>query len=277
MSPRADDIGREAARPPVILTIAGSDSCGGAGVQADLRTFFAFGLRGASAITALTAQDPRGIRGIEATSPEFVVLQARAALDGGSVAAVKTGMLVDAATVAAVASLLSEVAARPIRPALVVDPVMLATSGATLLEDGAVALLVERLFPLADVATPNLPEAARLLGEAADGASGWSRDDQERAARRLLDLGPRAVLVKGGHRPGIAADVLVERSPPACTWFEAPRIDAVTTHGTGCTLSAGIAAGIARGWPLSEAVRRAKAHLSRALAGGLDVPRPWRE
>jgi hydroxymethylpyrimidine/phosphomethylpyrimidine kinase len=268
--PPASSIGDHAARLPALLalTIAGSDSCGGAGIQADLRAFWAFGVRGATAVTALTAQEPGAVRGIVLTQPEFVVLQARTVLEAMQVGAIKTGMLGSAEVVVAVAGLLESHAAG--RTPIVVDPVIVATSGASLLSDDAIMVLRERLVPLGDLLTPNLPEAAALLGTDPRDAAAWTRESQLDAARAIQALGAAAVLVKGGHRDGVAADVLVE-SGGAVTWLEAPRVDA-PSHGTGCTLSAGIAAGLALGWPLAESVARAKDHVTRALRHGLDRP-----
>jgi hydroxymethylpyrimidine/phosphomethylpyrimidine kinase len=262
-----------AAAPPFVLTIAGSDSCGGAGIQADLRTFHAFGLRGACAVTALTAQEPSAVAGVLEVAPAFVLLQARTVTEALPVAAIKTGMLANAGIVSAVAGFLRDLrgARGDSAPKLVVDPVMVAASGARLLDDDACDVLRTGLLPLADVVTPNLPEAARLIGEDPLEGPRWPREKQAEAARAILALGPRAVLVKGGHRvEGPAADVLAVAGRDV--WLEAARVPARSTHGTGCTLSAAIASCLARGDTLEAAVRRAKDHLTVALARGLDLP-----
>ena len=240
---------------PVALTIAGSDSGGGAGVQADLKTFAALGVYGVSVLTALTAQNTRGVQASHAIPPAFVVAQMESVLSDIRVDAAKIGMLATADVAEAVAEGLS----RRQLP-LVLDPVMLASSGDRLLDGDAVAVLVSRLFPLATVITPNLPEAAALLGR--DIAT--TEDDVVRQGRALLGLGARAALMKGGHGVGDeSVDWLVE--PGAVTRFALPRIATRNTHGTGCTLSAAIAAGLARGLALEPAVAAAKSYLTDAL------------
>ena len=245
---------------PIALTIAGSDSSGGAGIQADLKTFTALGVYGASVLTALTAQNTRGVTGVHTPPAAFVRAQIDAVLDDLDVAAIKTGMLANGEIVTAVAEAL---AARKPMP-LVVDPVMVATSGDRLLDPAAVAAVQHRLIPLATLITPNLPEAAALLGV----ARASSIAAMEEQARALLGFGCRAVLVKGGHGTGNdAVDVLVTAAGEV-THLAAPRIATRNTHGTGCTLSAAIAALLATGTALPEAVRRAKAFLGEALAHG---------
>ena len=257
----------------VALSVAGSDSGGGAGIQADLRAFAAFGVHGTTAITALTAQGPAGVAGVVEVEPAFVVLQARTVLAAYPVTGIKTGMLASAPLVSAVAALLRELRPGAGAPRVVVDPVMVATSGARLLRADARRAVLDELLPQADLLTPNLPEAAELLGGAPDGASSWSRAEAAGAARELLALGPRAVLVKGGHGAGnVAADVLATRD--GLTWIEAPRVDTELTHGTGCMLSAAIAAGLALGWDLESSVRHAKIFVTRALRRGLEIPPP---
>jgi hydroxymethylpyrimidine/phosphomethylpyrimidine kinase len=246
-----------ARRPPAVaLTIAGSDSSGGAGIQADLKTFAAHGVYGASAIAALTAQNTTGVMSVHAVPPAFVAAQIDAVADDLPIAAVKTGMLFDAGIVVAVSDVLRYRAF----PNLVVDPVMVSKSGARLLEEDAVEALCRRLLPLATIVTPNLPEAAVLAGRPA-----LSEEDRREAARRIAGLGPRAVLVKGGHDMGPEAiDLYYEDGR-----FESlrcPRLATRHTHGTGCTLSAAIAARLALGEPLFAAVQGAKEYLSRALA-----------
>jgi hydroxymethylpyrimidine/phosphomethylpyrimidine kinase len=239
------------------LTIAGSDSGGGAGIQADLKTFSAFRVFGMSVITAVTAQNSLGVQGVENLPPAFVALQLRSVLDDFGVDAAKCGMLSTAPIIEALAGALAE---RPIA-SLVVDPVMVAKSGDSLLEPDARHALVSRLLPLALVVTPNVPEAEALAGIAVS-----TRDDMEEAARRIHALGPRHVLVKGGHLKGDAVDLLWNGR--AFTAYTAPRVDTSNTHGTGCTFSAAIAAGLALGRPLPEAVREAKAYVTRAIGEG---------
>ena len=247
--------------PPVALTIAGSDSSGGAGVQADLKTFSALGVYGAAAITALTAQNTLGVHGVHAVPAEFVVAQVETVLDDLTVAAVKTGMLATAATVRAVADL----AAAGRLPLLVVDPVMVATSGDRLLETPAKRLYRELLLPHAFVATPNLHEAEVLLGRPIR-----TLDEQHEAARDLGGLGPQTVVVKGGHSvtgtEGEAVDVVWN----GLTTYElrAVWIETDNNHGSGCTFASAIAAGLARGLDVSAALLVARTYVSQALAGG---------
>ena len=244
---------------PIALTIAGSNSSGGAGIQADLKTFTAFGVYGASVITALTAQNTQGVRSFETVSPAFVVAQMDAVLEDLEVGAIKTGMLATAEIVTAISRRL---AAGPKLP-LVVDPVMVATSGDALIAPDAVEAVRSTLLPLAALITPNLPEAARLL-EAKQAAT-----DAEVAAqaKALHALGCRAVLIKGGHGEGdTAADYLYDGT--TLQRFARPRVDTRHTHGTGCTLSAAITALLARGAPLNEAVERAKIFVWQGLQEG---------
>ena len=247
--------------PRVALTIAGSDSSGGAGVQADLKAFAACGVFGASAITALTAQNTTGVRGVHAVPAAFVVAQVEAVLDDLDVAAVKTGMLATAEVVHAVAGL----AAAGRLPRLVVDPVMVASSGARLLEPDAERAYLEALLPHAEVLTPNLSEAQVLLGR-----SITTLDEQREAARALGALGPRAVLVKGGHAVAGTQDEAVDVLWDGAQLRElrAGRVAGTNDHGTGCTLASALAAGLARGEDLVAAVEAAKAYVLRALAGG---------
>ncbi len=245
---------------PIALTIAGSDPSGGAGLQADLKTFSALGVYGATIVTALTAQNTTGVIGIHRVPADFIRLQAQALSDDLRISAVKTGMLGDAKTVETVVTILSGAAFGP----LVVDPVMVATSGDVLLAPDAMIAVRDLLIPLATLITPNLHEAARLLGErVAEDAS-----SMERQARRLRDNGARAVLIKGGHATGDEAiDVLV--TDAGVTHHARPRIETRNTHGTGCTLSAAIAAHLAQGVPtLEEAVARSKSYLWHALDAG---------
>lgn len=251
--------------PPTALTIAGSDCSGGAGIQADLKTFSALGVYGASVIAALTAQNTQGVRGVLAVPAEFILQQIEAVATDLKVGATKTGMLGEAGAVEAVCQGLE----RYDLGMLVVDPVMVATSGDVLLSEDAIGIVRARLIPKADVITPNLAEAARLLGVRA--AS--SLADMEAQARDLLALGSGAVLLKGGHMADEqAVDILVQRDRPSeIERFAAPRIDTRNTHGTGCTLAAGIAAYLALGLGLHDAVAGAKQFLSEALAAGREM------
>jgi hydroxymethylpyrimidine/phosphomethylpyrimidine kinase len=243
------------------LSIAGSDPSGGAGIQADLKTFAAFGVYGAAVPTALTAQNLRGVRASFDVPVPFLVEQLDAVLDDLALGAIKTGMLPTGDAVRAVARTLDRVRAVP----LVVDPVLVSTSGHSLADDGALAAIRAELLPRATLVTPNLSEAAALTG-----TDVRSRDDMHRAARALVALGARAALVKGGHADGSACDVLL--ADGVATELDARRIAVVSTHGTGCTLSAGVAAALARGEPLANAVARAKRYVWRALARAAGQP-----
>lgn len=237
-----------------VLIIAGSDSGGGAGIQADIKTVTALGGYAATAITAVTVQNTLGVSGVHPVPLEVIEAQARAVLDDIGADAIKTGMLGDAATVELVARLLDETGV----PA-VVDPVMVAKGGAPLLAPPAVAAVRERLVPRAALLTPNAPEAAALTGLPAA-----STDDLRRAGEALLAAGAGAVLMKGGHVPGArVVDLLM--TPAGETAFEAERIDTRHTHGTGCTLASACAAGLAQGLDLTEAVARAWAYVHEAL------------
>lgn len=246
------------------LTIAGSDSGGGAGIQADLKTFAALGCYGLSVPVALTAQNTLKVAGIVEVDPPFVALQIDTVMEDIGVDAVKIGMLGNIGIIEAVADRLE--AWRP--PNVVLDPVMVAKSGDKLLRDEAVEALRRNLFPLADVITPNLYEAEVLLGQAV-----FTDAEMEEAGRHLLDLGPRAVVVKGGHgqSKSESADCLVTRQPGGkikTEWFNARRIETPNTHGTGCTFSSAIAAYLARGSTLRDAVADAKRYISRAIEAG---------
>ena len=237
------------------LTIAGSDSGGGAGIQADLKTFQALGVYGMSAITAITAQNTVGVLAVQEITPELVAAQIDAVASDIGVDGAKTGMLASAPIIRAVAD---RVRRWDLAPVLVVDPVMVAKSGDRLLREDAVRALIDELLPLAAVITPNIPEAEMLVGHAIT-----SDDDVRAAAREILALGPRSVVMKGGHRPGDATDLFYDGSRELR--LEARRIDTRSTHGTGCTFSAAIAARIAQGDALPDAVRAAKAYLTAAL------------
>ena len=242
--------------PPIALTIAGSDPSGGAGIQADLKTFTALGVYGASVITALTAQNTVGVTGIHNVPVTFVEAQFASVISDLNVAAVKTGMLADAETVTAVAGMLRRLATRNV----VVDPVMVATSGDRLLDASAIDAVRSLLIPRAAVITPNLPEAAALLEQ----TMAASELEMIAQARALLQFGCGAVLIKGGHSDGaVALDVLVSAS--SVERLAAPRIATRNTHGTGCTLAAAITAGLAKGQTLQLAVANAKAFVTAAL------------
>ena len=244
-----------------VLSIAGSDSSGGAGIQADIKTIAAHRLFAETAITALTAQNTLGVTGVLDVDPAFVAKQIDVVFEDIRPAAVKVGMVSSAAIIEAVADALERHAAANI----VVDPVMVATSGARLIGDDAIEALKARLLPLADVVTPNMPEAAVLAGfEVVDETS------MERAALRLAEAGTGAALVKGGHRHDRADDVLVTAEGDV-VWLRAPRVDTENAHGTGCTLSSAIACGLAKGLPMEEAVRAAKDYVRGALAAGLNL------
>lgn len=247
---------------PSALTIAGSDSGGGAGIVADLKTFEAHGVWGLVAVTAVTAQNTLGVQSYERVSPALVRAQVESVVADIGVGAAKTGMLADAELVATVADAVRDLAVAP----LVVDPVFVSKHGDALLDPGAVATIRERLLPLAAVVTPNLHEAAGLAGVGAVA----DRDGMEDAGRRILDLGPGAVLVKGGHLPaGPAADCLV--TTDGVEWLEAERLDAHHSHGTGCVLSAAVAARLALGHDVGAAVAGAKTFVTGAIRGGLDL------
>lgn len=237
------------------LTIAGSDSGGGAGIQADLKTFAAHGVFGTSAITAITAQNTTGVSAVVALAPEMVVAQIDAVLSDLGTDAVKIGMLANRGIIDAVAAALERHALGNI----VLDTVMVAKGGARLLDEDAIGAMRDRLLPLATVITPNAREAEALAGGRIA-----SVNDLEPAARRLLDLGARAVIVKGGHLDGPADDLLHDGT--RAIWLRADRIDTRHTHGTGCTFSSAIAASLALGDDLETAARRAKDYVTRAIA-----------
>jgi len=252
-----------ATRVPAALTIAGSDPSGGAGIQADLKTFTVLGVYGASVLTALTAQSTRGVAGILAVPPAFVTLQISTLADDLDIRAVKTGMLNDRATVTAVAEALRRYELSP----LVVDPVMVATSGDMLLEPAAVEAVRTELVPLADVLTPNLAEAARLL----DRPVAESEAEMEAQARSLLELGCKAVVLKGGHGKGAeAVDVLLRRGGEPMR-LSLPRIATRNTHGTGCTFAAALTAYLVRGKTIESAARSAKRFVHAALQAGASL------
>jgi hydroxymethylpyrimidine/phosphomethylpyrimidine kinase len=249
-------------RYPRVLSIAGSDSGGGAGIQADLKTFSALGCFGMTALTALTAQNTLGVRSIHAVPLAFLTEQIDAVVEDIGVDAVKIGMLHSADTVRTVASALQRHGIERV----VLDPVMVATSGAKLIDDKAIDVLVRELFPLAAVVTPNLDEASLLVGRPLLGEA-----DMEAAARELLERGAQAVLVKGGHLAGGVVSDLLQVRGGAPQWMRAPRIVTPNTHGTGCTLSSAIASHLALGAGLADAVMRAREFVRGALQAGAQV------
>ncbi|WP_329455441.1 bifunctional hydroxymethylpyrimidine kinase/phosphomethylpyrimidine kinase [Streptomyces sp. NBC_01497] len=265
--------GRAAATvpPPRVLTVAGSDSGGGAGIQADLKTMLALGVHGMSVVTAVTAQNSLGVQGAWDLPVEAVRAQYRSVVDDIGVQAVKTGMLSSAAIVTAVAELLAGTEAP-----VVVDPVGISKHGDALLAPSALDAVRTALLPTATVATPNLDEVAALTGVRVAG-----EDDLRRAAEAVLALGPRWALIKGGHLPGDAVDLLTDGTEEH--WLRAPRLDNRHTHGTGCTLASAIAAGLASGADVVTAVRAAKDYVTGAvrhgfaLGGGIGpVDHGWR-
>jgi len=240
-----------------LLIVAGSDSGGGAGIQADIKTATMHGVFAMTAVTAITVQDTRGVHGVHVIPDEVIADQMAACLIDIGADAVKTGMLHSAGTIETVARVLAKHA--PDVP-LVVDPVMVAKGGARLIDETAVDAMKAHLFPRASVITPNLPEAAALLGSAeiADVAA------MEEAGRALLAFGPRAVLMKGGHLPGDqVSDLLITKG--GMSRYDGPRIESRDTHGTGCTLASAIASGLAQGLALSDAVAAARAYVTRAI------------
>ena len=242
---------------PIALTIAGSDSSGGAGIQADLKTFAALGVYGASVITALTSQNTTGVTGIQQVPAEFVTAQIDAVFSDLAVGAVKIGMVAHPPVMDAIVAGIARWSPKHV----VLDPVMVATSGDRLLAAEAVDALRSKLIPLASVITPNLPEAAALLDEAV----ATDEAGVEKQGRRLLSLGCKAVLIKGGHGQGAESiDYLVDAKGVVA--LAAPRVGTKNTHGTGCSLSSAIAAGLARGEDMGTAVRNAKAWVSAAIA-----------
>jgi hydroxymethylpyrimidine/phosphomethylpyrimidine kinase len=241
---------------PVAVTIGGSDSGGGAGIQADLKTFSALGVYGASVITALTAQNTKGVFAIHEVPADFIAAQMNAVFSDFDVAAVKIGMLGNAAAIGVVARELQSRRARNV----VLDTVMAASSGERLLRPDAIGALRE-LIALASLVTPNLSEAAALVG----GPAARNEDEMYAQARKLLDIGAGAVLIKGGHGEGPeSVDLLVESG--GATRFAMPRIETRNTHGTGCTLASAIAAGLAKDLSLADAVHAAKTYISAAIA-----------
>lgn len=246
---------------PAVLTIAGSDSSGGAGIQADLKTMLACGVFGMSAITSLTAQNTTGVRMVEDASPAMLAAQIDAVFEDIRPQAVKIGMVSSRELIASIAERLEFWHAGNV----VLDPVMIATSGARLLADDAMETLTDRLFPLATLVTPNIPEAELLTHTLIH-----NPEDMEAAGERLSGHFGCAALIKGGHGTHDANDVLVEPSGEV-TWFPGARVDNPNTHGTGCTLSSAITANLAKGKPMPKAIKSAKKYLTGALNAQLDL------
>lgn len=243
-----------------VLTIAGSDSGGGAGIQADIKTMAANRVYGMSVITALTAQNTTGVQGVFPVSPDFVKMQIDSVFTDIRPDAVKIGMLSQGKIIEAIAERLNFYKAENV----VVDPVMVSTSGSRLLEESAQKALVDILMPMAEVVTPNIPEAEILSGMKIA-----CSDDMEQAAMKIEQQCGTAVLLKGGHSVSNSSDVLCEKGK--LTWFKGRRIDNPNTHGTGCTLSSAIACGLAKGMTLEESINTAKSYLTLALESGLDM------
>jgi hydroxymethylpyrimidine/phosphomethylpyrimidine kinase len=243
-----------------VLTIAGSDSSGGAGIQADLKTFAAHGVFGMSVITAVTAQNTQGVYAVQDITPEVITRQIEAIFEDITVAAVKIGMVSQIETITAIAAGLKKYGVSNV----VVDPVMVSKSGFHLLNPAAEATLIRELLPLAAVLTPNVPEAEVITGQAITTLA-----DMEAAARRIMTLGPGSVLMKGGHLDGDSTDILYDGD--RFIYFPSPRIATKNTHGTGCTLSSAIAANLGRGLPVNEAVAAAKEYITVAIEHGLTI------
>lgn len=248
--------------PPIALTIAGSDSGGGAGIQADLRTFSFHQVHGTCALTCVTAQNTQGVQRVDALSPEAVIAQIQSVISDMPVAAAKTGMLLNAEIMTAVAEFLG---ANPI-PQLVIDPVMVSRTGAQLIDDGAIATLKQCLLPLARVLTPNRYEAQILSGREIN-----TLDNMKSAAQHILDLGVASVVVKGGAMPDDLRGVDVFASADTLEVLRTEQVDTTNTHGTGCTLSAAIAANLAQGHDIFTAIQLAKQYVTAALHYSLRI------
>lgn len=250
-------------RYPTALSIAGSDSCGGAGIQADLKTFSAWGVYGMTAITAITAQNTKGVRAVQAVDPSVLKAQLAALFEDFTIDALKTGMLNDWQTVQVVIDAIDKY-----RPKwVIVDPVMVATSGAPLLQEEAVDIMIDELLPRADLVTPNLPEAACITLEDVDNENG-----PDVARMMITDKRFKAVLLKGGHQEGDdICDIFLSADSTAPRFFPKKKRDTVNTHGTGCTLSSAITAGLAQGLSMIEAIEQAEYYIGQAIAEGADV------
>ncbi len=244
------------------LTIAGSDSGGGAGIQADLKTFSALGVFGTSVITAITAQNLAGVSAIQPVKPQLVRKQLQAVLRGFPIKAVKTGMLFSSEIISVIAGVLSNEPYKSI--SLIIDPVFAATSGSALIRKEGISRLKDALFPLGTVITPNIPEAELLTGMTLTHAK-----DLEEAASMMYNTFGTAILVKGGHLPDRALDILFDAEGPK--YYESEMIAGVNTHGSGCTLASAIAAAMAQGRPLREAIKVAKTYIQQALKNSLQL------
>ncbi len=249
-----------------VLTVAGSDCSGGAGIQADLKTIGAFGLYGMSVITAITVQNTMGVRRVQPVEPDLVGEQLQAVLEDIVPDAIKIGMVVSKENIWALVHVMEEYRAngKPL-PFIVLDPVLVSTSGRVLLEPEAETVLKEELFPMVDLITPNLPEAEQLCGHPSE-----RKGDRERAAEELSGRYGCSVLIKGGHGSS-ADDLLFHAGTGAHSWYAGARIENSNTHGTGCTLSSAIACGMARGKTLEEAVADAKGYITGAIGAGMDL------
>ena len=247
-------------RLPTVMTIAGSDSGAGAGIQADLKTFAALGVYGTSVVTAITAQNTLGVTGVHEVPVEMVAAQIEAVISDIRADAVKTGMLSSTKIIETVAKELNRFRVAK----LVVDPVMVAKSGDRLLREDAVDALRRNLLPIATVVTPNIPEAETLASMVIESA-----EDARRAAEKIVGMGAKAVVVKGGHLPGAAVDIFYDGQD--YREFDAPRVDTRNTHGTGCTFASAIAAGLAKGLDVGDAVALAKEYVTGAITHSLDV------
>jgi len=248
-------------RPDIALTIGGSDSGGGAGIQADLKTFLALQVHGCSAITCVTAQNTCGVSRVDALPPEALSAQIEAVLTDLPVAALKTGMLLNRSLIEATARALE-----PLTIPRLIDPVMVSRAGSVLLEPEAIEAYRQRLLPLADLITPNIHEARLLSGEVVEGPS-----DVERAAERLLLMGSQAVLIKGGGLPGLRGRDYLLQSSGSGQWLQHALVETAHSHGSGCTLGAAITAERAKGLPLVDAVRAAKTFVENGLRTGLAI------
>ena len=249
-------------RYPVALTIAGSDSGGGAGIQADLKTFSALGVFGASAITSITAQNTQGVRGIQAISPEIVEGQIHAVFEDLTVDAVKIGMLHNREAARIVARSIDRFSPSKI----ILDPVMISTSGSKLMEDEAIEVIIKELFHRVTLITPNIDEAAFLSGIPI-----CNEEDMEIAAQKLLALGCRSVLMKGGHLEGDQMCDLLYSPDHTYYIYEEKKIESKNLHGTGCTLSSAIASYLAKGYSMKESIRHAKEYITHAIIAGKDL------
>jgi len=240
-----------------VLIIAGSDSGGGAGIQADIKAITALGGYAMTAITALTAQNTQGVQDIHEVPPTFVKEQITSVLSDIGADSIKIGMLHNAEVIGAVHDAIADYA---INVPLVVDPVMVSTSGASLLEERAVNALMQKIIPMADVLTPNIPEATALSGMEVDG-----EEDTGRLAQMLASLGPKSILLKGGHLQGAVVRDLLIHEEDTVDVFESPRIETAHTHGTGCTLASALACGLAQGMSLRDSVVRARRYVHEAI------------